>query len=140
MITPRTTSCRRAAPAARPGRPRRACLRSRTRGIFPGVEQTKRDIIEALAKARTVERLVENVTRRPLDALTQDLAQTVYVYLLEFPEDKLLDLQKCGQLVFFIVRIIINQWSGSRSTFRHQLRKFSQLTVDIDGPDLEGKL
>ena len=130
----------RVAPATRLERPRRIGVRPRPAGIFPGVEPSKQDIVEALAKARTVERLVENITRRPLDALTRDLAQTVYVYLLEFPEDKLQDLHRCGELTYFIVRIIINQWAGSRSTFRHQLRKFSQLSEDIDAPDIDGKL
>jgi len=130
----------RTAPATRLERPRRICLRPPFPGIFPGVAPSKRDIIDGLAKARTIERLVENITRRPLDALTKDLAQTIYVYLLEFPEDKLQDLHECGQLTYFIVRIIINQWAGSRSTFRHQLRKFSQLTVDIDDPDLAEKI
>lgn len=89
-----------------------------------------------MAKARTVERLVENITGRPLDATTKDLAQTVYVYLLEFPEDKLLDLYRCEQLVFFTARIIINQWAGSRSTFRRLLRSFSLRSVDIDSIQL----
>lgn len=104
-------------------------------GIFPGVE-TKRDIIGSMARDRTVERLVENITRRPLDALTRDLAQTVYAYLLEFDDDKILDLQRSGELLYFTVRIIWNQWYGSRSSFRAQLRGFSLRSVPLDGVQL----
>ena len=126
---------RRAAPASGQGQQRRAKLR-----IFQGVEPTRNDIIGAMAKQRTVERLVENITQRPLDALTADLAQAVYVYLLEFPEDKLQALDRDGELVYFTCRIIWNQWFGSRSTFRAQLRGFSLRSVPLDGPDIpEGR-
>lgn len=100
-------------------------------GIYQYVD--KRDIIGAMARERTVERLVENITRRPLDSLTEDLSQMVYAYLLEFDEDKIADLWRSGELVYFTVRIIWNQWYGSRSTFRTQLCGFSRRSVPIEG-------
>ena len=93
---------------------------------------TKREIIEAMAKDRTVETLVENITGRRDDPLAADLSQTVYAYLLEFPEDKILALQSAGELVYFTCRIIWNQWFGSRSTFRAQMRGFSLRSVPLD--------
>lgn len=106
-------------------------LRRHKPGIFYNVA-TKREIIEAMAKDRIVERLVENITGRPLDATTSDLSQTVYTYLLEFPEDKILALNDAGELVYFTCRIVWNQWHGSRSSFRAQVRGFSLRSVPID--------
>lgn len=114
-------------------------VRSALLSIFTGVEPGKREIIEALARDRVVERLVENVTRRSLDATTADLAQMVYVYMLEFPEDKVQALQRDGDMVYFLVRVIWNQWYGSRSSFRAQLRGFSFRSVPLDGKDWPDK-
>ena len=91
---------------------------------------TKREIITEMARTQEVERLVQAITRRPLDATTRDLAQMVYVYLLEFPEERLLDLYQCRQLHYFTGRIIAQQWYGKRSTFNHALRVFSARSVD----------
>lgn len=118
MTTPRTCTARRG--------------RNRPVRIFPGMKENKRDIVAAMATAGTLERMAARITRMPATTpVVKDLAQTVYLYLLEFPEDKLLDLHDCGQLDFFVARILINQWYGSRSSFRVAFRKFSALTVDI---------
>lgn len=93
---------------------------------------TKREIIEGMARTREVEHLVEAITRRPLDATTRDLAQMVYLYLLEFPEERLQDLYECRQLHYFTGRIIAQQWFTDRSTYNCQVRRFSKRTVDID--------
>lgn len=100
--------------------------------IFPGVK-TKRDIVAELAAERRLERFAAHITRQPASRpVVKDLAQTAYLYLLEFPEDKLRDLYECGQLDYFVARIMVNQWFGSRSSFRVAFRKFSALTVDIN--------
>lgn len=96
------------------------------------MKQSKRDIVEGLAKARVVERLVQNITARSLDATTRDLVQVVYLYLLEMREEHIQDLHASGELVYFMVRIIMNQWAGSRSTFRKLLRDFSARSLPLD--------
>lgn len=113
----------------------------RTRGrsaplrIFTGMEETSsaRDIVARMAASRKMERLAARITgHAPAEPVVKDLVQTMFVYLLTFPEDKLLDLYRCGQLDFFVVRCLINQWYGSRSSFRVAFRKFSAITEDIN--------
>lgn len=91
---------------------------------------TKYEIIDGLARERRVEQLVENIAHQALDQLLKDLCQMVYLVLLEYDEDKIIDLWENGEINFFIVRIIINQYRSTNSPFhklfrKYQLRSFS---------------
>ena len=86
-------------------------------------------IIETLAKERRVEALVENIAHQSLTADLKDLCQMVYVILLEYDEEKLLDLWENDQINFFLVRIIINQYRSSNSPFHTIFRKFQERCV-----------
>ena len=76
--------------------------------------------------------MVENIARQPLDADLSDLAQMVYLILLEYDEDKLADLWEHGQMQFFIARIIINQYRSTSSPFYKQIRKYASKAEEID--------
>lgn len=93
---------------------------------------TRTEIVERLARERRVETMVENIARQPLDADLSDLAQMVYLILLEYDEDKLADLWEHGQIQFFIARIIINQYRSTSSPFYKQIRKYASKAEDID--------
>lgn len=86
-------------------------------------------IIETLAKERRVEALVENIAHQSLTADLKDLCQMVYMILLEYDEEKLLDLWENDQINFFLVRIIINQYRSSNSPFHTIFRKFQERCV-----------
>jgi hypothetical protein len=91
----------------------------------------KKEIIEAIAKERLVETLVENITRREITPPLDDLVQMVYLILLEYDEEKIVDLWVNGEINFFIVRIIINQYRSVTSPFHALFRKFQMRTVSI---------
>ena len=93
---------------------------------------TRTEIVERLARERRVETMVENIARQPLDANLSDLAQMVYLILLEYDEDKLADLWGHGQMQFFIARIIINQYRSTSSPFYKQIRKYASKAEEID--------
>lgn len=93
---------------------------------------TRTEIVERLARERRVETMVENIARQPLDADLQDLAQMVYVILLEYDEDKLRDLWEHGQMQFFIARVIINQYRSVNSPFYKLFRKYARKAEDIE--------
>lgn len=98
--------------------------------IFPGVK-TKNEIITEIANARVVETMVENIAHQPLSANLKDLCQMVYVILLEYEEQKVVELYENNQMQYFIARIIINQYRSSNSPYHALFRKF-QLMVDND--------
>lgn len=96
---------------------------------------SKSDIIEAIAKARMVETMVSNIAHQSLTADLKDLAQMVYLILLEYDETKLQDLWDNNQISFFLARIIINQYRSSNSPFHTIYRKFRERSEDIQGKD-----
>ena len=90
--------------------------------------KTAREIVEALAREKRVEALCENVCRRRgLD----DLAQLVYVYLLECPDALLSDLYENGQINFYIVRMIKNQYYKPRTKYYNDIVKFAARSVAL---------
>lgn len=82
----------------------------------------KYEIVDALARGRVVERMVRRIVGRQLDDL-EDLAQMVYVILLEYDEDKIIDLEEHNQMRFFIARVIMNQYRSTSSPFYYIFRK-----------------
>lgn len=96
------------------------------------------EIIEALAKGRMVESMVENIAHQPLSADLKDLSQMVYVILLEYDESKLQDLWENDQINFFIARIILNQYRSSNSPFHAIFRKYQERSLSIgDGISID---
>lgn len=95
----------------------------------------KAEIVTQLARDRVVEEMVRNITGQPLEGDLKDLAQMVYLYLLEYPEDRLRNLHENGEMRFFIARIIINQYTGSRSQFYTLYRKSFKRNVEISKYD-----
>ena len=91
----------------------------------------KETIIEALAKDRRVEALVENIAHHSLTADLKDLCQMVYLILLEYDESKLQDLWENDQINFFIARIILNQYRSSNSPFHAIFRKYQERSLSI---------
>ena len=75
--------------------------------------------------------MVENIARQPLDADLRDLAQMVYLILLEYDEEKIVDLWENKEINFFIARIILNQYRSDHSAFHNLFRKFQDRSVNI---------
>ena len=96
---------------------------------------TKYEIVETLARERRVETLVQNIAHSPLTDDLQDLAQMVYIVLLEYDDDKIADLWEQRQIDFFIVRVILNQYRSKHSPFHDLIRKTRELSVPLDGHD-----
>jgi hypothetical protein len=55
----------------------------------------------------------------------------VYLVLLEYDEDKILDLWEHNEINFFLARIIINQYRSTNSPFYSLFRKFQERSVSI---------
>ena len=91
----------------------------------------KMEILDKLARERRVETMVENIAKQPLNADLKDLSQMVYVILLEYDENKLVDLWENGQMNFFIARIILNQYRSANSPYYKLIRKYARKAEDI---------
>lgn len=94
---------------------------------------TVNDIVEEIYKTNLLTELCENigVTKNNMD----DFLQEIYLILLEYDEEKLIEIYNKNQLKFFMVRIILNQHHSKNSPFymkykRYQL-KANELTEEI---------
>lgn len=98
----------------------------------------KRRIIDTLAKEKRVEAMVENIAHHALTDDLKDLCQMVYLILLEYDEDKIIDLWENDQMNFFLARIIINQYRSSNSPFHTIFRKYQERSISIgDGISID---
>ena len=59
----------------------------------------------------------------------------VYLILLDYDEEKLIDLWNNEQMNFFLARIIVNQYRSNNSPFHTTFRKFQERAMDISGMD-----
>ena len=92
---------------------------------------TKGEIIGTMAKSRMVENLIESMTHQKLDYDLQDLAQMIYVALLEQPEERIQDLWANDEMQYFVLGIIKRQVFSSTSPYYITIKKFSSITDDI---------
>ena len=94
-----------------------------------------RDVVEQLARGRAVEAMVENIARSSLTPDLQDLCQMVYVILLEYEPEKIVDLERNGEMPFFVARVILNQYRSKNSPFYYQIRRFLVQSREITHRD-----
>lgn len=94
------------------------------------------EIVEALAREKRVEQICANVCKRPASALT-DLVQTLYAYLLTMPAPLLQDLYENGQVNFYIVRMVKNQFYSRNSRYYRENIDFAARSTALRYKDYE---
>lgn len=95
----------------------------------------KWNIIEEIARGKMVEAMVRNIAHKELDADLSDLCQMIYLILLEYDDEKIIDLWVNNQIQFFIARVIINQYKSYKSPFHTTFRKFRHLVNESISTD-----
>lgn len=86
---------------------------------------TKNEIIGQLAKERGVERIIRNVSRKQDVRNPEDLAQMIYLELLEKPDSLIVSLNERKQLNYFLTRIVLNNIFSKNSRYHYLYRKWS---------------
>lgn len=98
-----------------------------------------REIIGELARQQAVERVIERMTRKLLDADGKDLAQMAYEVLLRYADERLEEADREGWLGFLVVRVV-KMLRMPHSSFRTQVTRFrerSREIMDGDGGSCE---
>lgn len=85
--------------------------------------EKSRLIIEQLAKEKKVEELVRNIVKGDKAPEIQDLIQYIYEELLTYDPQKIVNLYDKNQLIYFIVRMITNNYNSTSSRFYYTYRK-----------------
>lgn len=94
---------------------------------------TRLEIVDRLGREKRVERFIMNTARTSrLAADLQDLAQMVYLALLTYDEDKIVDLWENDELGFFIARIVTNQYRSKDSPWRDIFHRHGIHFYDIE--------
>lgn len=83
----------------------------------------KKEIIGRLAKDKVVENIISNITKDKDDDTLKDLAQMVYVWLLEDDEEKIESIYNKNQMNFYITRMIINNIHSKNSRYYYLFKK-----------------
>lgn len=86
------------------------------------------DIIEQLAKDKTVEGLIKNISKKNSlsSSHLDDLSQDIYIALLEKPPELIQELEDKGQLNFYIARMVANNIHSSLSPYYYKYIKPEQ--------------
>lgn len=86
----------------------------------------KKDIIGKLANKKVVEQIIANITNDNDDDTLKDLAQMIYVWLMEDDEDKIESMYQNNQLNYYITRIVINNLHSKNSRYYYLFKKPEQ--------------
>ena len=92
---------------------------------------TKEQIIEQIARERRVEQIVANICKCDTPE-TNDLAQMVYLFLLEKPSETICGFWERGELNFLIVRMVKNNWETDHSAFRDLYTKYTRKATGLE--------
>lgn len=83
----------------------------------------KKDIIDELAKGHVVEDIIANISKGSDDDTLKDLAQMIYVWLLESDDDKIESMYERKQLNYYITRMAINNLHSKNSRYYYMFKK-----------------
>lgn len=93
------------------------------------------EIAAILAREQRVETMVKNIAHaHSLSQDLRDLCQMVYLLILTYDPDKIVDLWENDQINFFLARIIRTNLFSPRSPYAAQITRFrtrsNPLTID----------
>ena len=96
----------------------------------------KHHIIEELSRNKKVEELISNITKAPPTDDEEDLAQDIYLALLEKDDELIEQLYRDNQLIFFITRMSLNNLRSVTSPYYYKYQRYTlnKNTLD-DNPD-----
>lgn len=109
---------------------------------------TKIQIIEELARNRTVETLISNIVKHKWNDTHNDLAQMIYEDLLTKKDENLIqrlyeNQESNNELNAFLIRIILNNIFSKNSPFYYQFGKYRDMVggehLDLFDYDGEGE-
>lgn len=84
---------------------------------------TKIEIISIIAKEKMVENIISNIEKKQ-DDLFSDLAQDIYVSLLDKEDSLIKNLYNSKQLRYYVTKMVINNIHSKNSPFWSVYRKY----------------
>ena len=88
----------------------------------------KQDIITIIHKEHWIENIIKKYN---LDgSLKDDFIQEMYLILLEYNEDKIVELYSKNQLKYFLIRICVNNYKSTTSPWYKKYMKYNKELIN----------
>lgn len=102
---------------------------------------TNAQIINEIANNGLVEEIIQGVSYSKFENTEniKDLAQDIYLQLLQMRTDKLNDLYTNNQLRYWIARIVVNSIHSKTSPYYYQYKKAQMQSVSISEIDIDNE-
>ena len=91
----------------------------------------KQEIIQEISKQKVVEEIVYNIGSKGDEDL-KDLAQDIYINLLEKEDSLIENLYNTNQLKYFIIRMVVNNIYSKNSPYYTKYKKDKINKVKIE--------
>lgn len=91
----------------------------------------KTQIISQIANEKLVERVINKIDPKILPSCP-DLANDIYLSLMEKDSDAIVKLYESGQLAFFIIRMVKNNIFSSNSPYYRIYKKYENNAIALD--------
>ena len=104
--------------------------------------KTNAQIINEIANAHLIEEIISGITYSKFENAEnlKDLAQDIYLQLLQMDTKKLHDLYCKKQLRYWITRIITNNIHSKTSPYYYQYKKAQRQSVNINDIDIDDEI
>lgn len=102
---------------------------------------TNAQIINEIANNGLVEEIIQGVSYSKFENTENlnDLAQDIYLQLLQMKTDKLNDLYTKNQLRYWIARIVVNSIHSKTSPYFYTYKKENMQSVSISDIDIDNE-
>lgn len=103
--------------------------------------KTNAQIINEIANNGLVEEIIQGVSYSKFENTENlnDLAQDIYLQLLQMKTDKLNDLYTKNQLRYWIARIVVNSIHSKTSPYFYTYKKEQMQSVSISDIDIDNE-
>ena len=99
---------------------------------------THNQIIEEIYNEKIIERCLAKYSKR-MNGYIEDVAQDIYMMILEMPEDKLIKLYNDNELTYYILTICrnqcVNKYSKSNKKYQTNIKKmnYDEYAKQVEG-------
>ena len=100
------------------------------------------EIINEIADSGLVEEIIDGVSYSKFEIKEnlKDLAQDIYLQLLQMDTKKLNDLYTKNQLRYWLARIVVNSSHSKTSPYYYQYKKAQMQSVSISDIDIDDEI
>lgn len=90
----------------------------------------KQEIINIIYKEQWIENIIKKYNLD--ESLKADFIQEMYIILLEYNEDKIVELYNKNQLRYFLIRICVNNYKSVTSPWYKKYMKYNKELINTN--------